>query len=427
MPIDLDRRRTLAGLAAGTAFALTGAASTRLGASEHNRTFAHGVASGDPTADSVVLWTRVSGLGVEQSVQWELSEYRDFRRIAGGGEAAAGPDRDFTVKVVVTGLTPGQRYYYRFRLGDQFSESGRTRTLPRGAVSSLGFAIASCSNYPFGYFNAYEAMALDPTVDFVLHLGDYLYEYGASGWGAATGAHLGRLHVPAGEIITLADYRTRHAQYKADPQSRQLHAAHPMIPVWDDHESANNPWVGGAENHQPGREGSWRRRRAAALKAWYEWMPVRDPAPGQNPGEYWRSFAFGDLATLVTLETRHSARAQQIEYDDYPGALANQEAADHFLRNVVGAPERPMLAPAMETLVMNSLAASVRSGQPWRLIGNPYSYGAHGGAAAERRRSDTPCLCGARTRTGTRGPAGRARRPGAATVSRSLGRLSRRP
>lgn len=370
MAIDLDRRRTLASLLAGTAFALTGPVSPRLQAAGSGGVFAHGVASGDPAADSVILWTRVSGLGVDTPVEWEISEYRDFREVAGRGEALAEVRRDSTVKVVAGGLAPGQRYHYRFRIGSTVSETGRTRTLPQGAVASLGFAIASCSNYPFGYFNAYEAMALDPAVDFVLHLGDYLYEYGAHEWGAATGAQLGRLHAPLGETMTLADYRTRHAQYKADPQSRQLHAAHPMILVWDDHESANNPWIGGAENHQPGTEGSWEKRRDAALRAWYEWMPVRDPAPGENPADYWRSFAFGDLATLLTLETRHSARAQQIEYDDHPAALLDQRAADRFLRDVVGAPERPMLSPAMETFVAESLSASVQDGQPWRLVGN---------------------------------------------------------
>jgi alkaline phosphatase D len=369
MVLNVDRRRALlAGLAAGTALTLgRGRAAARETAGP---SFAHGVASGDPGAHSVVLWTRVSGLAADCPVVWELARDRDCKDLVARGEASAAAAQDFTVKVLVPRLEPGASYYYRFRIGAERSPTGRTRTLPVGTVAALGFGVASCSNYPFGYFNAYEAMALDPAVDFVLHLGDYLYEYGANGWGAEAGAQLGRQHAPATEIVTLADYRRRHAQYKADPQSRQLHAAHPLIPLWDDHESANNPWSGGAENHQPAAEGPWAARRAAALKAWYEWMPVRDPAPGHDPADYWRAFRFGDLATLVTLETRHGARSRQIEYADHPGILADQAAADHFLQQVVGAPEQRMLAPAMARFATEALGDSVRAGQPWRLIGN---------------------------------------------------------
>jgi alkaline phosphatase D len=250
MTIDKDRRRTVAGLAAGTALALTGCAGSP--ARPAALRFAHGVASGDPTDSSAVLWTRLSGVATATRVTWEIARDRQFSRLAGRGEAAALADRDFTVKVEAAGLEPGTRYFYRFRAGDTTSPVGRTRTLPTGSVAALGFAVASCSNYPFGYFNAYEAMALDPAVDFVLHLGDYLYEYAADGWGAEQGASLGRLHQPAGEIVTLADYRTRHAQYKGDPQAQALHAAHPLIPLWDDHESANNPWTGGAAAQRGG-------------------------------------------------------------------------------------------------------------------------------------------------------------------------------
>ncbi|MHA7816594.1 MAG: alkaline phosphatase D family protein [Pseudohaliea sp.] len=368
MTIDKDRRRTVAGLAAGTALVLTGCAGSR--ERPASLRFAHGVASGDPTETSAVLWTRLSGVTSDTPVSWELAHDRTFRRLAGRGVAAALADRDFTVKVDARGLEAGTRYFYRFRAAGKTSPVGRTRTLPTGTVAALGFAVASCSNYPFGYFNAYEAMALDPEVDFVLHLGDYLYEYAADGWGAEQGASLGRLHRPANETVTLADYRLRHAQYKGDPQSQALHAAHPLIPLWDDHESANNPWTGGAENHQPATEGAWNARRAAATRAWFEWMPVRDPSPGQAPWDYWRSFRFGDLATLVTLETRHGARAQQVEYADHPEALAGPEAAGRFLAEVVGDPARRLLSPEQERFVADALAGSVREEQPWRLVGN---------------------------------------------------------
>ena len=368
MTIDKNRRRTVAGLAAGTALALTGCAGSRQ--KPPAQRFAHGVASGDPTAASVVLWTRLSGISGDMPVSWEIAHDRQFTHLAGRGDASALADRDFTVKVEADGLEPGTRYFYRFRAGSAVSPVGRTRTLPRGAVAALGFAVASCSNYPFGYFNAYEAIALDPQVDFVLHLGDYLYEYAADGWGAERGVSLGRLHRPAGEIVTLADYRTRHAQYKGDLQSQALHAAHPLIPLWDDHESANNPWTGGAENHQSATEGAWSDRRAAATRAWFEWMPVRDPEPSQAAWDYWRSFRFGDLATLVTLETRHGARSRQIDYGDHPEALAGPEGARRFLAEVVGDPARRLLSGEQERFVSAALAASVQAGQPWRLVGN---------------------------------------------------------
>lgn len=368
MTIDKGRRRTVAGIAAGTALILTGCSGTR--AKPGALRFAHGVASGDPTESSAVLWTHLSGVTGDTGVTWEIAHDRQFRRLAGRGESAALADRDFTVKVEAMGLEPGKRYFYRFQAAGATSPVGRTRTLPTGSVAALGFAVASCSNYPFGYFNAYEAMALDPEVDFVLHLGDYLYEYAADGWGADVGASLGRLHQPAGEIVTLADYRQRHAQYKSDPQSQLLHAAHPLIPLWDDHESANNPWTGGAENHQPATEGAWTARRAAATRAWFEWMPVREPAPGQAPWDYWRRFRFGDLATLVTLETRHGARSRQVDYADHPGALTGPAAARQFLEEVVGDPSRRLLSSAQERFVADALAGSVREGQPWRLVGN---------------------------------------------------------
>lgn len=332
--------------------------------------FAHGVASGEPATDSVLLWTRVSGAVGTVRGRWEVARDAEFTRPAAAGEFETHADRDHTVKVTATGLEPGQRYYYRFSAAGQRSPVGRTRTLPVGTVDALGLAVASCSNYPFGYFNAYEAIADDPQVDFVLHLGDYLYEYAAQGWGSETGARLGRLHQPAGEIVSLADYRTRHAQYKADPQSRAMHAAHPLIPIWDDHESANNPWLGGAENHQPDTEGDWAARRAASLQAYYEWMPVRDPGEGESAATLWRHFNFGDLASLVTLETRHSGRSRQIEYADHRDQLTSPEAARAFMRDVVGAPDRQLLAPAMEDFAARALAGSVNSGQSWRLIGN---------------------------------------------------------
>ncbi|UPT62766.1 MAG: alkaline phosphatase D family protein [Hyphomonadaceae bacterium JAD_PAG50586_4] len=268
------------------------------------------------------------------------------------------------------GLQPGARYFYRFIARGETSPVGRTRTLPEGNLDRLGIALVSCSNFAFGYFNAYDAIARDADVDFVLHTGDYIYEYGADGWGGEVGAALGRAHAPAHEIVTLADYRARQAQYKRDAGSLAMHAAHPLIVCWDDHESANNPWIGGAQNHQPETEGDWRTRREASVRAYYEWMPIREPGIGRGRNDLWRAYSFGDLASLVTLETRHTARGKQVNYTEYFERITSHEARNAFMRDVIGDPQRAMLSPAMERDLDAALRASVAQGQPWRLVGN---------------------------------------------------------
>ncbi len=336
---------------------------------ETSRVFSHGVASGDPTHDSVLLWTRVSAAD-RKTVSWELALDSDFSRIVQSGSTETSQARDHIVKILAENLHPGQSYYYRFLVDDVVSEPGRTRTLPEGSLARLGIAVASCSNYPFGFFNAYEVIAADPGIDFVLHLGDYIYEYGADGWGADAGAGIGRAHSPAHEIVGLEDYRQRHAQYKSDVGSRLMHAAHPLICTWDDHESTNNPWIGGAQNHQSDTEGDWRARRDASLQAYFEWMPVRDPGPGGSRAELWRHFAFGNLASLITLETRHTGRSRQINYSDYLESIGNESDRDRFLRDILGDSSRSMLSTEMESFLSRGLEKSLSESQPWRLIGN---------------------------------------------------------
>jgi alkaline phosphatase D len=241
--------------------------------------------------------------------------------------------------------------------------------LPAGRLDELVLAVVSCSNYPFGYFNVYEAIAEDDSIEFVVHLGDYIYEYDIEGYGAEPGKRLGRMHEPQHEILTLADYRTRHAQYKADPGSRAMHGRHPLIATWDDHESTNNPWMGGAQNHQDD-EGDWLTRREISLQAYFEWMPIREPADGMSRADYWRSFQFGDLATLVTLETRHTGRSEQIDFGDHSDRLQNPADAASFYDEVVGAEERTLLSSDMEAFVADELSASVRNETLWRIIGN---------------------------------------------------------
>lgn len=366
-----DRRQALALITGSTLAACASPQTETIVLATQSPVFAHVVASGDLGTTSIVLWTRVTTDLAEEAVTWQLARDAAFSNMVQSGEAVASAEADHTVKVIPEGLEPGAQYYYRFKTTGETSPTGRTRTLPAGALDHLGIALISCSNYPFGYFNAYDAIARDEDVDFVLHTGDYIYEYGAGSWGNEAGTRLGRLHTPDNEIVTLADYRTRHAQYKTDAGSRAMHAAHPFIASWDDHESTNNPWMGGAQNHQPETEGDWDTRRTASIRAYYEWMPIREPEPGFSRAEFWRTYSFGSLATLVTLETRHSGRGEQVDYAVHADTITSSEARDAFMRDVIGDPNRRMLSERMEAALADGLSASVAAGQPWRLIGNP--------------------------------------------------------
>ena len=367
--VDLSRRSALMALA-GSATLVAMPSRALAAIRTPAGVFQHGIASGDPDSRSVVLWTRAS-LSAPGPVAWEVATTPDFDRIVQRGVAAAGPDSDYTVKVVADGLSAAGSWYYRFRAEGEISPVGRARTLPDGPIDTLGIAVVSCSNYAFGYFNAYDAIASDSEVDFVLHTGDYIYEYGANEWGGDIARKLGRAHEPPHEIVSLADYRRRHAQYKSDPDAQAMHAAHSLLACWDDHESANNPWTGGAQNHQPASEGEWKARREASIRAYFEWMPIREPGLGRTRTQFWRSYAFGDLATLFTLETRHTARAEQIDYTPWESRIASHAEARALERETIDAPGRAMLAGALEVDLQAALERSVVARQPWRLIGNP--------------------------------------------------------
>jgi alkaline phosphatase D len=352
----ISRRRVVAGALTVPALAFAG----RTRAAAESPVFAHGVASGDPQADRVVLWTRVSVRGgTRVPVRWSIAADEGMKRVVASGEVAALPARDHCVKIDALGLEPARRYYYRFEAEGERSPVGTTRTLPAATVARLRFAVASCANFPFGYFNAYACIARRPDLDAVLHLGDYLYEYAPGTYG--DGRALGRAHLPARELVTLDDYRTRYAQYRTDPDLQAAHAAHPWICVWDDHESANNSWRDGAENHNPDKgEGDWSLRRAAAERAYFEWMPIREVPSARGTATY-RSFRYGGLADLIMLDTRLHGRDRQLADPRDATGLADDR------RSLLGADQHAWLA--------EELRYSHRRGAAWHVIGQQCMFG----------------------------------------------------
>lgn len=272
--------------------------------------FQHGVASGDPLDDRVILWTRVSPTSPQESdlsVICEVAEDREFQSVVMSEMLSTSAARDYTVKLDATGLRPDRQYWYRFMSSEATSAVGHTRTLPMPGqyAERLRFAVCSCSSYPHGYFSVYRMIANRPDLDFVLHLGDYIYEYGDGEYGNNPGRPL----EPSHEIIALDDYRRRYGLYRQDTELQAAHAAHAFVTVWDDHESANDAYRDGAENHNAG-EGAWSDRKAAAIQAYFEWMPIRPPTEDEQ--QIYRGFSYGDLADFMMLDTRLEGREQQL-------------------------------------------------------------------------------------------------------------------
>jgi alkaline phosphatase D len=325
----------------------------------HGSPFLHGVASGDPLEDRVVLWSRVTGdAGAPRhfAVSWSVAKDPGFRQIVAKGVTASDESVDFTVKIDADGLKAGTSYYYRFRALGHDSPIGRARTAGKNP-SRARLAVVSCSNYPYGYFNAYAAVAARPDLDAVLHLGDYLYEYANGEYGDGTA--LGRAPSPDHEIVTLADYRARHAQYKTDPDLQEAHRQHCFITVWDDHEVTNDAWQNGAENHQPD-EGDFQERKAAAIQAYFEWMPIRaQERDGSN--RVYRAFHYGKLFDLVMLDTRLLGRDPQV--------------ADPCDAATINDPDRQLLGAEQEAWLFSQLERSKRQGVRWRLLGQQVMFG----------------------------------------------------
>ena len=333
--------------------------------------FAFGVASGDPLADRVILWThaKIPANTADVALTWQVALDAAFTSVVRSGSLTATEAASFTAKVDVTGLTAGASYFYRFRdAAGVTSPVGSTRTLPANTAASVKLAVFSCALYSEGYFHTYDAAAKSDA-QYALHLGDYIYEYGSDpvkfGNSSIPG---GRVASPANDIVTLNDYRTRHALYKSDLNLQALHAKMPWITVWDDHEFANNAYVQGAENHNPATQGDWTTRKNIAARAYHEWMPIRTP-DATNLLKIYRSFDFGTLLSLHMLDTRIEGRDRQYDgFGDADGGTNRYLAG--MTPNAAGVrPDaaRRMISTEQQSWLTNGMAASRAT---WQVVGN---------------------------------------------------------
>ena len=356
------------GISRRSLFALAGAgaaiAATPLAARSFGTGFTHAVASGEPSAKSVLLWTRYVA-DAPTALTWQVSESEDFVRPVAEGSVTASPDRDWCAKGAASGLSPDRWYFYRFLApGGSASPVGRTRTLPEGPSAAFRMAVFSCSNFGFGWFNAYGHAVEANDVDLAVHLGDYIYEYGAGTYPSAAQASPDRALEPATEIVALADYRLRYATYRADPDCQRLHQVLPMIAVWDDHESANDSYRDGAENHQSATEGDWQVRKAAAKRAYREWMPVGE--------EVYTAYQVGNLATLLKLDTRLEGREQQFSIEKVIAGKSDPQALNAaltaFRDGQWAKPDRQLLGMTQESWLSGALADSTGKGTQWQVL-----------------------------------------------------------
>lgn len=364
------RRQFIRNFAATTAAASTTLALSACGGAgiaPVYATFEHGIASGDPLSDRVIIWTRVTPSsnydGRDFELTWQVASDDQFTKIVKSGSIVTGASRDFTAKVDVSGLSANTVYFYRFNFDSRLSPVGRTKTLPIGSVQQVKLAVVTCSNYPAGYFHVYAEVAKLTELDAVIHLGDYIYEYPRDGYASQDAASLNRQVEPKTEIVTLSDYRSRYAIYRGDADLQAVHAKHPFITVWDDHEFANDTWIGGAENHDPASEGPFSARRAAALQAYNEWMPIRLPDAAKNDRIY-RSFDFGSLVALHMLDTRLIGRDKQLSYANYMGTNGAFDAVK-FTTDMSN-PARQLMGAEQTTWLQSQLA---KSSATWQILG----------------------------------------------------------
>ncbi|MEL0639623.1 alkaline phosphatase D family protein [Pseudoalteromonas aliena] len=371
--MNLSSRRNFLKTSAASIFtvavssAITGCAQTLINKHLSAIEFKHGVASGDPLNNALIIWTRAttSQSSFEVTVAWELASDSQFKNIIRSGREKTDKSRDFTIKIDVQDLAPNTEYFYRFMGLNTQSPIGRAKTLPINNVEQIKMAVVSCSNYPAGYFNAYTDAAKQKDLDVVLHLGDYIYEYPMGGYATENAEKIGRQLAAdnSGEIITLSDYRKRYAIYRTDQGLQALHAAAPFIAIWDDHEVTNDTYKSGAENHTPD-EGDFFKRRAAAIQAYYEWLPIRPPM-GESSPQIYRTFDFGNLISLHMLDTRVIARDKQLAYSDYKNLETKKMDVARFASDLHN-PKRQLLGNTQ----LNWLTSAItESNAKWQILG----------------------------------------------------------
>ncbi|MGL4305539.1 MAG: alkaline phosphatase D family protein [Mycobacteriaceae bacterium] len=363
--MDYSRRQFLRTSSLAAAGAGTLAVLPSLAAADSSvQAFQHGVASGDPTDSAVIIWTRVtpsleavpgSGFGAGVQVSWTVATDPDMARVISRGMVTTSADSDHTVKIDVQGLASSTLYFYQFLVLDgevagQRSAVGKTRTAPANDadIDQLRFGVVSCSNWEAGFFGAYRHLSYRDDLDAIIHLGDYIYEYGTGGYPGKFGVV--RPVEPSHEIVSLQDYRIRHGLYKTDPDLQAAHRAVPWICTWDDHESTNDAYDSGAQNHQPNTEGDWNTRKKSSEQAYYEWIPVR-VAGSDNNRHLYRRLRFGTLMELSMLDLR-TYRSKQA-----PLLSAQVDTVD---RTITGAEQMQWLTNGVVT-----------SAVQWKIIGNP--------------------------------------------------------
>lgn len=364
-----SRRRFIKTLTAGTVgvgyISMLEGCGSGGGSGSVEGSFPHGVASGDPLSDRVILWTRLNPEAEgTYTLTWEVAEDEAFANVVSAGSIATSAERNYTVKVDADGLMPATPYFYRFIYEGTVSPVGVTRTLPTGSVSELRLAVFSCANFPAGFFNVYREAAARTDIDVAVLLGDYIYEYDAAGYASENAAVLGRVSEPVHECLTLQDYRARYSQYRLDGDLQALHHTLPVIAVWDDHEIANDTYAGGAENHDPATEGDFFARRDAAIQAYYEWMPIREQDPNQ-PERIYRSFDFGDLMSLHMLDTRVVGRDRQLDYADYIDPVSGAFDQASFAADL-GDTNRQLLGAEQTAWLQTQMGASTAR---WQVLG----------------------------------------------------------
>lgn len=318
--------------------------------------FRFGVASGDPLQDRIIFWTALADVNAT-SVPYRLQLYADPDLQAPIGAPILGSSQLSgayqIIKIDVNGLTPGTVYYYQFSALGFSSSIGRTRTLPAMA-DRIRLALATCGDFTRGFWNAYARLAEVRDIDAVVHLGDYIYENGRQ--------DRLRPHTPARRCVAVDDYRARYAAYRSEPELQAVHQQHPMIWVWDDHETVDGLWRDGADpnDHEPSTDGPFSERKAAALTAVLEWLPVRQQDPNNREIIY-REFNFGGMVNLIMLDTRRIGRDQQ-------GEGNAPEGSDFFTQTGTFAePSRHILGAEQEQWFLDRLQ---NSSSQWRFIGN---------------------------------------------------------